>query len=102
MVFVVVIFRVYCADHTFCTLRYPVNTTAETIKLSAAEKLGLRTREDLLLVELKSSGEKVTFRDSEIGIATALSLNGRLFVSPKDHLDALVIIFFCSIQPINE
>uniref|UniRef100_A0A1B6CZD4 Rap guanine nucleotide exchange factor 4 n=1 Tax=Clastoptera arizonana TaxID=38151 RepID=A0A1B6CZD4_9HEMI len=88
-----IIFRVYCADHTFCTLRFPMNASAETIKVSAADKLGLRhPREDLLLVELKSSGEKVTYRDSEIGIPTSLSLNGRLFVSPKDHLDALTLI----------
>ncbi|XP_046678559.1 rap guanine nucleotide exchange factor 4 isoform X2 [Homalodisca vitripennis] len=88
-----VIFRVYCADHTFCTLRFPINTSANEIKVSAADKLGLRhPREDLLLVELKSSGEKVTFRDAEISIPTALSLNGRLFVSPKDHLDALTLI----------
>ncbi|XP_054286535.1 rap guanine nucleotide exchange factor 4 isoform X2 [Macrosteles quadrilineatus] len=88
-----VIFRVYCADHTFCTLRFPINTSADVIKTSAADKLGLRhPREDLVLVELKSSGEKVTFRDQEISIPTALSLNGRLFVSPKDHLDALTLI----------
>lgn len=84
-----VIFRVYCADHTYCTLRFHVNTTAETIKLSAADKLKLR-HDDLVLVEVKSSGERVVFRDSDVSIPTGLSLNGRIFVSPKDHLDALV------------
>lgn len=59
--------------------------------MSAADKLGLRhPAENLLLVELKSTGEKVSFRDAEISIPTSLSVNGRLFVSPKDHLDALV------------
>lgn len=53
--FVTVIFRVYCADHTYCTLRQPVNATAETIKLNAADKLGLR-HEELALAEIKSSG----------------------------------------------
>jgi Rap guanine nucleotide exchange factor 4 len=50
-----VIFRVYCADHTYCTLRQPVNATAETIKLNAADKLGLR-HEELVLAEIKSNG----------------------------------------------
>lgn len=86
---VAVIFRVYCADHTYCTLRFHVNTTAETIKVCAADKLKLR-HDDLVLVEVKSSGERVAFRDADVSIPTGLSLNGRIFVSPKDHLDALV------------
>ena len=28
--------------------------------------------------------------DTEVSIATCLSINGRIFVSPKDHLDAMV------------
>lgn len=43
-----------------------------------------------MLVEVKSTGERVIFKDEDIGIPTLLSLNGRIFVSPKDHLDALV------------
>ncbi|XP_044734642.1 rap guanine nucleotide exchange factor 4 isoform X2 [Chrysoperla carnea] len=87
-----IIFRVYCADHTYCTLRFPVNTTAETIKISAADKLKLRPTDDLILVEVKSTGERVPFKDNDISIPTALSLNGRIFVSPKDHLDALTCL----------
>lgn len=87
-----VIFRVYCADHTYCTLRLPVDSTAETIKFCSADKLKLRPNDELLLVEVKSNGERVTFKDNDISIPTALSINGRIFVSPKDHLDALVII----------
>ncbi|XP_069683712.1 rap guanine nucleotide exchange factor 4 isoform X2 [Periplaneta americana] len=86
-----IIFRVYCADHTYCTLRFHVNTTAETIKLCAADKLKLR-HDDLVLVEVKSSGERVVFRDNDVSIPTGLSLNGRIFVSPKDHLDALTCL----------
>jgi hypothetical protein len=51
------IFRVYCADHTYCTLRFPLSTTAEVIKVSAADKLGLK-HDDLVLVEVKSSGTR--------------------------------------------
>lgn len=81
----------YCADHTYCTLRLPVDSTAETIKLVAADKLKIR-EDELLLVEVKSNGERMVFRDDDISIPTALSINGRIFVSPKDHLDALVSV----------
>lgn len=50
----------------------------------------MRSTDELLLVEVKSNGERVTFKDNDISIPTALSINGRIFVSPKDHLDALV------------
>lgn len=45
--------------------------------------------ERLLLVEVKSGGERVTFHDKEISIGTGISVNGRIFISLKDHLDAL-------------
>lgn len=35
----------------------------------------------------------MVFRDDDISIPTALTLNGRIFVSPKDHLDALVSLY---------
>ncbi|XP_039443269.1 rap guanine nucleotide exchange factor 4 isoform X3 [Culex pipiens pallens] len=85
-----IIFRVYCADHTYCTLRFPMAATAEVIKACAADKLQLaRMPEDLLLVEVKSNGERTVYKDNDVSIPTALSLGGRVFVSPKDHLDAL-------------
>lgn len=88
-----VIFRVYCADHTFCTLRFPIFTTAEVIKICAADKLQLnRGPDDLALVEVKSNGERTIFKDNDLSIPTALSLNGRLFISPRDHLDALTAL----------
>ncbi|XP_063237984.1 rap guanine nucleotide exchange factor 4 [Bacillus rossius redtenbacheri] len=86
-----IIFRVYCADHTYCTLRLPVSATAEAVKLSAADKLKLR-HPDLVLVEVRSNGDRVAFRDDDLGIPTSLSLNGRIFVSPRDHLDALTCL----------
>ncbi|XP_071445766.1 rap guanine nucleotide exchange factor 4 [Hetaerina americana] len=86
-----IIFRVYCADHTYCTLRFPLSTTAETIKYSAADKLGL-PHDDLVLAEVKSSGERVLFKDNDVSIPTGLSVNGRIFISPKDHLDALTCL----------
>lgn len=86
-----VIFRVYCADHTYCTLRFPINATTEMIKASAADKLQLnRSNEDLVLAEIKSNGERTIFKDHDVSIPTALYLNARIFVSSKDHIDALV------------
>ncbi|XP_055606466.1 rap guanine nucleotide exchange factor 4 isoform X4 [Uranotaenia lowii] len=88
-----IIFRVYCADHTYCTLRFPMATNADIIKACAADKLQLcRNPEDLLLVEVKSNGERMVFKDNDVSIPTALSLNGRIFVSSKDHLDALTTL----------
>lgn len=46
--------------------------------------------DELLLVEVRSNGERVPFKDNDISIPTALSINSRIMVSPKDHLDALV------------
>ncbi|KAG8222436.1 hypothetical protein J437_LFUL008434, partial [Ladona fulva] len=86
-----IIFRVYCADHTYCTLRFQVSASAEAIKYSAADKLGL-PHDDLVLVEVKSSGERVLFKDNDVSITTGLSVNGRIFVSPRDHLDALTCL----------
>lgn len=86
-----VIFRVYGADHTYCTLRFPMCTTAEVIKACAADKLKLnRSPDDLLLVELNSNGERNVLKDHDVSVPTALCLNGRIFVAPKDHLDSLV------------
>ena len=44
----------------------------------------------LLTVSMMPAGERMTLKDTETSVTTGLSLNGRLFVSPKDHLDALV------------
>ncbi|GIY16401.1 rap guanine nucleotide exchange factor 4 [Caerostris darwini] len=82
-----VVFRVYCADHTYTTIKTPVGATAEVIKRSAAEKLGFK--DDLLLVEVKSTAERVIFKDSEVSVPTGLSVNGRIFLTPADEVDLL-------------
>lgn len=66
------------------------------IKASAADKLQLnRSNEDLVLVEVKSNGERTVFKDFDVSVPTALYLNARIFVSSKDHIDALVSGSFC-------
>lgn len=81
-----VIFRVYCADHTYCTLRFPMCTTAEVIKTCAADKLQLnRATEDLLLVEIKSNGERTIFKDYDVSVPTGmLHQQSKLFESNKN------------------
>ncbi|CAG0905385.1 unnamed protein product, partial [Cyprideis torosa] len=83
-----IIFRVHCADHTYCTLRFPLAAPTSVIKRSAADKLGLK-QDELLLVEVRSSGERLLIPESRSCVATGLSINGALFISPKEHLDAL-------------
>ena len=36
------------------------------------------------------AADRVVFGDKDIGVSTTLSVNGRLFISPYEHLDALV------------
>lgn len=38
---------------------------------------------------LSSNVERILYNDTELNIATNLSVNGRIFVSPIDHIDAL-------------
>ncbi|XP_025095168.1 rap guanine nucleotide exchange factor 4-like isoform X2 [Pomacea canaliculata] len=81
------IFKVYCADHTYSTLRLPMDSTVKEIIIAARDKLCLG--DDPVLCEVKSTGERIVFRDEDICITTSLSLNGRLFITPPEHLDAL-------------
>lgn len=87
-----IICRVYCADHTYTTLKLTMNTKADSIKNQAVEKLNLENTNDYMLVELKSDNEKIIFNETELNIITTLSLNGRIFISHVDHLDALTTL----------
>ena len=90
--------RVYAADHTYTTIKLPVDSTAQVIKMLACEKLGLSNKPstsdenlqskkekqsnsaEFVLVEVKSNGERIPFKDTEVSIQAGLSVNGRLFV----------------------
>jgi Rap guanine nucleotide exchange factor 4 len=89
-------------------MKMRVDTPAIKIIRLAADKLGLRCEqpEDLKLCEVKSTGglveiifsfrnlssilERILYKESDLSISYGLSLNGRLFLAPGDHLDALV------------
>lgn len=67
-----------------------MTTSVARIKEVASEKLIIKEPlEKLLLVEVRSSSERVIFADSEISVGTGISVNGRIFIAPRDHLDAL-------------
>lgn len=52
------IFKVYCADHTYSTLRLPMDSTVGEIIASARDKLCLG--DDPVLCEVKSTGGQST------------------------------------------
>ncbi|XP_046573528.1 LOW QUALITY PROTEIN: rap guanine nucleotide exchange factor 4-like [Haliotis rubra] len=81
------IFKVYCADHTYSTIKVPMDTVVAEIVAHAQEKLCLG--DDLVLCEVKSTGERIIYKNIDLCVITGLSLNGRLFVTPREHLDAL-------------
>lgn len=83
-----VVFRVYCADHSYATLKTRVDEKAGEIKQLGAHKLNLQDKE-LILVHVKSNGERIIYNDHEFNISTSLSVNGRIFVCPLDHIDAI-------------
>lgn len=41
--------------------------------------------------------ERLIFKDNDLCVTTGLSINGQLFVTPKEHLDALVSIKFTTL-----
>ncbi|XP_071956083.1 rap guanine nucleotide exchange factor 4-like isoform X2 [Antedon mediterranea] len=82
------IFKVYCADHTYTTVRVPMDSTCSHIIHIASDKLCVG--DDLVLCEVKSTGERIVLKESDICVTSNLSLNGKLFISSRDHIDALV------------
>lgn len=49
-----VLFKVYCCDHTYTTIRVSVGASVREVITAVADKLG--SAEDLLLVSLSSAG----------------------------------------------
>uniref|UniRef100_A0A4W5JV60 Rap guanine nucleotide exchange factor 4 n=1 Tax=Hucho hucho TaxID=62062 RepID=A0A4W5JV60_9TELE len=83
-----ILFKVYCSDHTYTTIRVPMAASVREVISAVADKLG--SAEDLLLVNLSSAGgEKVVLKPNDISVFSTLSINGRLFVCPRDQLDSL-------------
>ncbi|XP_005921554.1 rap guanine nucleotide exchange factor 4 isoform X1 [Haplochromis burtoni] len=85
-----ILFKVYCCDHTYITIRVPVASSVREVIGAVADKLG--SAEDLLLVGLSSAGEKTIFKPSDMSVFSTLSINGRLFVCRRDQLDSLTTL----------
>ncbi|XP_064648532.1 rap guanine nucleotide exchange factor 4-like [Lineus longissimus] len=82
------IFKVFCANHTYTTLKLRMDASVEQIIQQAAEKIGLPD-DNLVLCEVKSNGERIEFKGNDLAVTSGLSLNGQLFISPREHIDAL-------------
>ncbi|KAF7248385.1 Rap guanine nucleotide exchange factor 4 [Varanus komodoensis] len=83
-----ILFKVYCIDHTYTTIRIPVLSSVKEVISAVADKLG--SGEGLILVKMSSGGEKVVLKPNDVSVFTTLSINGRLFACPRDQFDSLV------------
>uniref|UniRef100_A0A8C4QSK6 Rap guanine nucleotide exchange factor 4b n=1 Tax=Eptatretus burgeri TaxID=7764 RepID=A0A8C4QSK6_EPTBU len=82
-----VLFKVYCIDHTYTTIRVPVATPVCELIGIVADKLG--STKDLVLVKVSSSGEKVLLKPNDLSVFMSLGVNGRLFICPREFIDSL-------------
>ncbi|VDK80980.1 unnamed protein product, partial [Litomosoides sigmodontis] len=64
-------------------------TAADICEMAKAKVCYSGTSEQLKLVEVKSSGEKIVFAPTDISIPTMISLNGRLFIVCSDEIETL-------------
>ena len=82
----------YFADHTYTTVKVNMDATASKILAVTSDKVGLKidpNKNKYILCEVKSNGERIIFKENDVSITTCLSINGRIFLSPFDHMDAL-------------
>ncbi|XP_029461658.1 rap guanine nucleotide exchange factor 4 [Rhinatrema bivittatum] len=82
-----ILFKVYCIDHTYTTIRVQVAASVKEVLNAVADKLG--SGEGLILVKISSAGEKVVLKPNDVSVFTTLSVNGRLFACPRDQFDSL-------------
>nr|XP_060635177.1 rap guanine nucleotide exchange factor 4 isoform X3 [Anolis sagrei ordinatus] len=82
-----ILFKVYCLDHTYTTIRIPVLSSVKEVISAVADKLG--SGDGLILVKMSSGGEKVLLKPNDVSVFTTLSVNGRLFACPRDQFDTL-------------
>ncbi|OXB65832.1 hypothetical protein ASZ78_002751 [Callipepla squamata] len=87
MFFSLVLFKVYCIDKTYTTIRVPVSSSVKEVISAVADKLG--SGEGLIIVKMSSGGEKVVLKPHDVSVFTTLSVNGRLFACPRDQFDSL-------------
>ncbi|ELW64164.1 Rap guanine nucleotide exchange factor 4 [Tupaia chinensis] len=82
-----VLFKVYCMDHTYTTIRVPVAASVKEVISAVADKLG--SGEGMIIVKMSSGGEKVVLKPNDVSVFTTLTINGRLFACPREQFDSL-------------
>ncbi|KAF4087014.1 hypothetical protein AMELA_G00090710 [Ameiurus melas] len=82
-----ILFKVYCSDHTYTTIRVPVSASVREVVSAVSDKLG--SQGDLLVIHLSSAGDKVVLKPNEVSIFSSLSINGRLFVCSREQINSL-------------
>ncbi|XP_072435314.1 rap guanine nucleotide exchange factor 4 isoform X3 [Chiloscyllium punctatum] len=82
-----ILFKIYCIDHTYTTIRVLVAASVTEVISAVKDKLG--STEDLILVQMSSAGEKVVLKPNEVSVFTMPNVNGRLFVCPREKFDCL-------------
>ncbi|XP_048470376.1 rap guanine nucleotide exchange factor-like 1 [Rhincodon typus] len=94
--------RVYASDHSYVTIKSRLSASVQEIVLSVAEKLQHSEEEskepvhkNLLLVALRSSGEKTMFRLDEDSVFTTLGVNTHLFACTKESVESLKLPAKC-------
>ena len=75
--------RVHSLDKRCCRLHIRLDTKAKEIKKEACNKLSLDPDEHILC-EGKSCGDVTLFDEEDLSITTEMSVNGRLYVFPKN------------------
>ena len=81
------IYKIYCADHTYTSVKLLQGAKVQEIVACASEKLCLGN--DPILCEVKSNGERIVLHEKSNCVVPSLSVNGRLFIAPREHQDAL-------------
>ncbi|KAF6115761.1 Rap guanine nucleotide exchange factor 4 [Phyllostomus discolor] len=87
-----VLFKVYCMDHTYTTIRVPVAASVKEVIGAVADKLG--SGEGLIIVKMSSGGEKVVLKPNDVSVFTTLTINGRLFACPREQFDSLLELIY--------
>uniref|UniRef100_A0A8C2K6W6 Rap guanine nucleotide exchange factor 4 n=1 Tax=Cyprinus carpio TaxID=7962 RepID=A0A8C2K6W6_CYPCA len=82
-----ILLKVYCSDHTYTTIRVPVLATGREVTAAVADKLG--STEELLMINLSSSGEKQILKPNDVSVFQSLGVNGRMFACSREQLDSL-------------
>uniref|UniRef100_A0A3Q3JFR8 Rap guanine nucleotide exchange factor (GEF) 4 n=1 Tax=Monopterus albus TaxID=43700 RepID=A0A3Q3JFR8_MONAL len=73
-----ILFKVYCCDHTYTTIRVPVVASVREVIVNGSQ--------GYICTKFQ---EKVIFKSNDVSVFSTLSINGRLFVCQRDQLDSL-------------